>query len=68
MKTTLNLRKELIDEAISSTGIKEKTAVIHLGLEELIRKAARERLMKLAGKMPSASFPNKSRRLSSAES
>ena len=35
------------------TGIKEKTAVIHRGLEELVNKAARQRLIKLGGLMKS---------------
>lgn len=54
MKTTLNLNDELIKEASKCTGIKEKTALIHRGLEELIRFAARERLAKLGGALKTA--------------
>jgi Arc/MetJ family transcription regulator len=56
MKTTLNLNDELIQEASKCTGIKEKTALIHKGLEELIKFAARERLAKLGGTFKSASL------------
>ena len=49
MKTSLNIRDDLLIAAMRVSGVKEKTAVIHLGLEELIRKAARERLINLAG-------------------
>ncbi len=49
MKTTLNLKDELIKIAMEVTGIKEKTALIHQGLEELIRTAAYKRLIALGG-------------------
>ncbi|MCC6953738.1 MAG: type II toxin-antitoxin system VapB family antitoxin [Deltaproteobacteria bacterium] len=54
-KTTLNIRDDLLQEAAEATGVKEKTALIHLGLEALIKKAARERLAKLGGSLRSAS-------------
>jgi hypothetical protein len=57
MKTTMNLKDELIKEAIAATGIREKTALVHMGLEELIQKAARERLIKMGGSDPSAKLP-----------
>jgi len=43
------------------TGIKEKTAVIHRGLEELVNKAARQRLIKLGGLMKTARAPRRRR-------
>ena len=49
MKTTLILQDAVLKEAMEVTGIKEKTAVVHLGLKELIQKAARERLIHLGG-------------------
>lgn len=61
MKTTLNIKKELLEEAAEATGIKEKTSLIHMGLEELIKKAARERLAKLGGSLRSASTPRRRR-------
>ena len=60
-KTTLNLREDLIREAQKATGISEKTALIHKGLEELIRKAAIDRLIARAGTDPNASAPARKR-------
>jgi hypothetical protein len=54
MKTTLNLKDELIKAAMTVTGIKEKTALIHRGLEELIRTAAYHRLIAFGGSDPKA--------------
>jgi len=56
MKTTMNLDDEILREAIAATGIKEKTAVVHLGLRELIKKAARDRLIALGGREPDLTF------------
>jgi Arc/MetJ family transcription regulator len=50
MRTTLILKDELINEALRVTAQTEKTAVIHLALEALIEKAAREALIRLGGK------------------
>lgn len=61
MKTTLNLRDDLITKASEATGIKEKTALVHKGLETLIAKAARERLIQLGGSDPGASVPKRRR-------
>ena len=60
-KTTINLKDELVEAAIKATGVKGKTAVIHLGLEELIKRAAIERLIARAGKDPKASVPARKR-------
>ena len=49
MRTTLNLDDELLDAALEATGEAEKTRVIHLGLEALIRQKAAERLAALGG-------------------
>ena len=61
MKTTIILKDDLVREAMAVTGIKEKTAVIHRGLEELVNKAARERLIKLGGLMKTARAPRRRR-------
>jgi Arc/MetJ family transcription regulator len=55
MKTTMNLKDEIVKAAMTATGITEKTALVHRGLEELIKKSARERLIKLGGSSPDAS-------------
>jgi Arc/MetJ family transcription regulator len=52
MRTTLNLDDELMATAAALTGIKEKTAVIHAGLEALIAREAARRLAALGGTEP----------------
>ena len=55
MRTTLNLDDSLLDAALEATGEQEKTKVIHLGLEALVRQKAAERLVALGGTAPKAS-------------
>jgi Arc/MetJ family transcription regulator len=52
MRTTIIVRDDVIKKAADLTGIKEKTALIHAGLEALIEKKARERLAALGGTAP----------------
>lgn len=59
MRTTLILKDELVKKAQEMTGVKEKTALIHQGLELLIQQAASERLTKLRGADPNASITRK---------
>jgi hypothetical protein len=49
MRTTLNIGDNLIDRASQITGIKEKTALVKLGLEALIARESGKRLAKLGG-------------------
>jgi hypothetical protein len=49
MRTTLNIEDELIESASELTGIKEKTALVKLGLEALIARESSKRLAKLGG-------------------
>jgi hypothetical protein len=49
MRTTLILKDALIDRAAELTGIREKTALVHLGLESLIAQESRRRLIALGG-------------------
>ncbi len=49
MKTTLNIDDVLVQEAIRLTGVKEKTALVRMGLESLVRSASSKRLAKLGG-------------------
>ena len=49
MRTTLNIEDTLIDQASKMTGIKEKTALVRLGLEALIARESARRLAKLGG-------------------
>ena len=48
------IKDEVLKQAIEMTGIKEKTALLHAGLEALIEKKARERLIALGGSDPKA--------------
>jgi Arc/MetJ family transcription regulator len=49
MRTTLNIEDNLIDKASRMTGIKEKTALVKLGLEALIARESARRLALLGG-------------------
>ena len=49
MRTTLNLDADLLERARKLTGIKEKTALLHAGMEALIARASAERLAALGG-------------------
>ena len=51
MRTTLNLNDELMKKASEITGIKEKTALLHHALEEIIRREAIKRLIAMGGTM-----------------
>jgi len=59
MKTTINLDDNLLREAARITGEKEKTALVHLGLRELIHAAARKRLALLGGSKKNARAPRR---------
>ena len=49
MRTTLNIEDNLMDKAAKLTGIKEKTALVKLGLEALIARESARRLAKMGG-------------------
>ena len=49
MRTTLNIKDELLNKAEKLTGIKEKTSLVRLGLEALIAMESSKRLAKLGG-------------------
>jgi hypothetical protein len=49
MRTTLNIEDNLLDRASKMTGIKEKTALVRLGLEALIARESGKRLARLGG-------------------
>lgn len=49
MRTTLNIEDALLDKAAKLTGIKEKTALVRLGLESLIARESAKRLAMLGG-------------------
>jgi Arc/MetJ family transcription regulator len=49
MRTTLNIDERILKKASLLTGIKEKTALVRLGLEALIASESSRRLAKLGG-------------------
>lgn len=61
MRTTLILDDDLVAEALRQTGLKEKTAVVRLGLEVLIQRESARRLAALGGTMPQLSIASRQR-------
>ena len=49
MRTTLNIDDGLLHRAAKLTGLKEKTALVQLGLEALIARQSARRLAELGG-------------------
>lgn len=52
MRTTLNLDEQLLEKARKLTGIRQKTALIHAGLQALIAGESARRLALLGGIAP----------------
>jgi Arc/MetJ family transcription regulator len=52
MRTTLIIDDVLVERARRLTGIDEKTALVHAGLEALIAREAAKRLAALGGSQP----------------
>jgi Arc/MetJ family transcription regulator len=61
MRTTLNLDDSLVERASKLTGIKEKTALIHKGLESLISLESGRRLAALGGSEQNIRAPRRRR-------
>ncbi len=49
MRTTLNIDDTLLEEAARLTGVKEKTALVKLGLQSLVARESSKRLAALGG-------------------
>ena len=49
MRTSMNLPKELLEEAVRVSGASSQTMAVVMGLEELIRRKRMERLLALRG-------------------
>lgn len=49
MRTTLNIDDQILEKAALLTGVKEKTSLVHLGLEALIARESSKRLAMLGG-------------------
>lgn len=54
MKKTLNIDAKLLKEARAACGAGTDTDAVRMGLETLVRRAAIERLLALAGSEPDA--------------
>ena len=61
MRTTLNLDDALLDRARQLTGIHQKTALLHAGLEALIARESAKRLAALGGTEPRITAPSRRR-------
>jgi Arc/MetJ family transcription regulator len=61
MRTTLILKDDLVSKAAELTGISEKTALVHAGLEALIAREAARRLAALGGSEPQLELPRRRR-------
>jgi Arc/MetJ family transcription regulator len=61
MRTTLILDDELVRRALALSGEREKTAVVHAGLEALIARESARRLAALGGSQPLAEAPRRRR-------
>jgi Arc/MetJ family transcription regulator len=61
MRTTLDIDRRLLEEAMRVSGAATKTAAVQRGLEALVAEAARRRLAALRGKIPEATAPPRRR-------
>jgi len=52
MKTTVNLDDELLEQAMALYGVKTKTRILELGLQELVRAHKRKQLGQAFGSQP----------------
>lgn len=57
MRTTLNLDDALLEQARKSTGVKEKTRLLHLGLQALIQREENRRPADAGAAEPTAPPP-----------
>jgi len=56
MRTTLNIDDGILKKASHLTGIREKTALVRMGLESLIARKSAQRLAALGGTEKQARF------------
>jgi Arc/MetJ family transcription regulator len=61
MRTTLILDDARLERARALTGLREKTAVVHAGLDALIREQSARRLAALGGTDAKAKSPRRRR-------
>ncbi len=51
MRTNIVLDEDLVNEAVSLTGVRTKRELVNLALKELIRNRKKKNLFELAGKL-----------------
>lgn len=61
MRTTIIIDDTMLADAMRLTGLTEKTAVVHAGLQALIRRESAKRLIALGGSEPQAWAPKRRR-------
>lgn len=61
MRTTVILDRELVERAGKLSGLTEKTAIIHAGLEALIARESARRLAALGASEPRVRAPRRRR-------
>jgi Arc/MetJ family transcription regulator len=61
MRTTLILDDVLLEKARNLTGLKEKTAVVHAGLDALIARESSRRLAEMGGSEAALRLPRRRR-------
>jgi Arc/MetJ family transcription regulator len=61
MRTTLEIDSELVEEAMRASGAPTKTAAVRMGLEALVKQAARRRSAALHGRLPDIEAPPRRR-------
>lgn len=61
VKTTLNIKDDLMRQAMAASKAKTKTEAVELGLRELIRKHQLEQLAKLGGSLKNIKAPRRRR-------
>ena len=57
----MNLSDELVEQAMKYTGIKEKTKLVNIALETLIRESSRKQMIQLFGSDKKASVAPRKR-------
>jgi len=61
MRTTLEIDRDLLEEAVRVTGAPTKSVAVRLGLKALVEEAARRRLAALYGKVPEVEVASRRR-------
>ena len=67
MRTTITIDDALLEKARAYTGIKETSALVRMGLEDLIQTEVARRIAALGGSVPDAWAPNEGDEASAAK-